>query len=45
MSMQANYQPIVLKILLEKGEENGFTASLQEIKENLKLLNFNRQRI
>jgi DNA replication protein DnaC len=43
MSMQANYQPIILKILLEKGEDNGFSASLQEIKDNLKLLNFDRQ--
>lgn len=42
MSMQANYQPIILKVLLEK-EENHFSAPLQEIKDSLKLLNFDRQ--
>ena len=42
MSMQVNYQPIIIKILLEKGDENGFSAPLKEIKDNLKLLNFDR---
>ena len=43
MSMKANYQPIVLKVLLEKGEGNGFSTSINEIKEKLDLLNFRRQ--
>lgn len=43
MQMNANYQPIVIKTLLEKGIENSFSASLDEIKEKINLLNFDRQ--
>ena len=42
MKMQANYQPIVVKTLLEAGSENRFSVSLDEIKEKIKLLNFDR---
>ncbi len=42
MQMNANYQPIVLKTLLEKGPDAHFTASLEEIKEQIKILNFDR---
>ena len=42
MSMQANYKPIVIKTLLEKGFETSFTASIEEIKENIIQLNFDR---
>jgi DNA polymerase III delta prime subunit len=41
MKIQANYQPIVIKSLLE-AEENHFTISLDEIKENIKSMNFDR---
>lgn len=40
--MKANYQPIVMMTLLEKGPELGFTASIQEIMEKIRLLNFDR---
>ncbi len=43
MNMKANYQPIVLKALLEAGTENHFSASLDEIKEKIKILNFDRK--
>ncbi len=39
----ANYQPIVIKILLEKGTNENFSASLDEIKEKIILLNFDRE--
>ncbi len=42
MPMNTNYQPIVLKMLLEKGSDAHFTASLEEVKEQIKILNFNR---
>ncbi len=42
MKMNANYQPIVIKTLLEAGNENRFSVSLDEIKEKIKLLNFDR---
>ena len=41
--MNANFKPIVIKTLLEKGSEENFTATLDEIKENLTLLNFERK--
>jgi len=40
LDVHANYQPIVIKTLLEKGEDAQFTASIEEIKEKIKLLNF-----
>ncbi len=43
MKMKANYQPIVLKALLEAGAENHFSVSLDEIKEKIKILNFDRK--
>jgi MoxR-like ATPase len=39
----ANYPPIVIKILLEKGINETFSASLDEIKEKIILLNFDRE--
>ena len=42
MKIKANYQPIVIKSLLEAGRENNFSVSLDEIKEKIKLLNFDR---
>ena len=39
----ANYQPLVIKLLLEKGTSKNFSASLDEIKEKIILLNFNRK--
>lgn len=42
MTMKANYQPIVIKTLLENGNDYGFTASIDQIKENIKQLNFDR---
>ena len=39
----ANYQPIVIKLLLEKGVNENFSASLDEIKEKIILLNFDRE--
>jgi len=39
----ANYQPIVIKSLLEKGVNENFSASLDEIKEKIILLNFDRE--
>jgi len=38
-----NYQPIVIKTLLEKGEENNFSTSIKEIEEKIKQLNFDRE--
>ena len=43
MSMQANYKPIVVKTLLEKGFDASFTASIEEVKENIIQLNFDRE--
>ena len=43
VSMQANYKPIVIKTLLEKGPDEQFTASIDEIKEKINLLNFDRE--
>ena len=43
MSMQANYKPIVFKTLLEKGFDTSFTASVEEVKENIIQLNFDRE--
>lgn len=43
MSMQANFKPIVIKTLLEKGPKENFTATLDEVKEKIKLLNFGRE--
>ena len=40
MKMQANYQPIVIKTLLEKGSP--FTVSIKEIREKFDELNFGR---
>jgi len=42
MKMQANYQPIVIKILLEKGNESGYTATIKEVREKIQELNFDR---
>jgi len=42
MIMHANYQPIVIKILLEKGNELEYTATVKEISDKIKLLNFDR---
>lgn len=42
MSMQANYKPVVIKTLLEKGFETSFTAPIEEIKEKIIQLNFDR---
>ena len=39
----ANYQPIVIKLLLEKGVNENFSASIDEIKEKIILLNFDRE--
>jgi len=39
----ANYQPIVIKTLLEKGEENNFSTSIKEIEEKIIQLNFDRE--
>jgi len=39
----ANYQPLVIKLLLEKGTSKNFSVSLDEIKEKIILLNFNRK--
>jgi len=41
--MYRNYQPIVIKTLLEKGVNEHFSASIDEIKEKLTLLNFDRE--
>lgn len=38
----ANYQPIVIKTLLEKGSENNFSSPIKEIEEKIILLNFDR---
>ena len=38
-----NYQPIVIKTLLEKGSDEHFSASIDEIKEKITLLNFDRE--
>lgn len=38
----ANYQPIVIKLLLEKGTNKNFSASLDEIQDKIILLNFDR---
>ena len=42
MKMQANYQPIIIKTLLEAGNVSHFSVSLDEIKEKMKSLNFDR---
>jgi Cdc6-like AAA superfamily ATPase len=39
----ANYQPIVIKILLEKGKEQEFSSQLKEIEEKIIQLNFDRE--
>ena len=38
----SNFQPIVIKTLLEKGDESAFTATIQEIREKIQELNFDR---
>ena len=38
-----NYQPIVIKTLLERGKEKYFSASIKEIEEKIMLLNFDRE--
>ena len=43
MQMQANYQPIVIKMLLEN-EDNGFTISYDDIKKKFDELNFDDER-
>ena len=43
IQMQSNYKPIVIKILIEKGIENNYTASNQEIKHQIELLNFDKK--
>ena len=40
---QANYRPIVIKTLLEKGVNENFSASIDEIQEKIILLNFDRE--
>jgi hypothetical protein len=42
MNMKANYQPIVIKLLLEKGTNENFSASIDEIQDKIILLNFDR---
>jgi DNA polymerase III delta prime subunit len=39
----ANYQPILIKTLLEKGNENNFSVSIKEIEEKIIQLNFDRE--
>ena len=43
MNMQANYKPIVIKILIEKGFQNNYTTSSEVIKNQIELLNFDRE--
>lgn len=41
--MYKNYQPIVIKTLLEKDADENFTTSFDEIKKKIKALNFDRE--
>ena len=41
--MKANYQPIVIKSLLESGEKRNFSLSVNEIEKQIELLNFDRK--
>ena len=43
MKMQSNYKPIVIKILIEKGSQNNYTTSNEVIKNQIELLNFDRE--
>jgi len=38
-----NYQPIIIKKLLENGSEKNYSATVEEMEEKIKLLNFDRK--
>ncbi len=42
-TLYRNYVPIILKALLEKGNDSGFVVSIDEIKKNIGELNFGRE--
>lgn len=41
-TLYRNYVPIIIKLILEKGDKSDFTVSIKEIRENFDKLNFNR---